>query len=139
MVGFLELRRQCGVSHEVRQGAQGASLMSPGKSGLHVCGERVRVISIEPWKQIQASSWVGPGKSNLQFELRGRAEDCARVTAGKKRPHLGLCLGPNVPLQGRQGSRGCIPDPPGESDLVSRGSKGLNSPLESRRVSLGAH
>ena len=38
-----------------------------------------------------------------------------------------------------QGSRGCIPDPPGESGLVSRGSKGLHSPLESRRVSLGAH
>ena len=26
------------------------------------------------------------------------------------RPHLGLCLGPNVPLQGRQGSQGCIPE-----------------------------
>ena len=25
--------------HEVRQGAQGASLMAPGKSGLHVRGE----------------------------------------------------------------------------------------------------
>ena len=49
-MGFLELRSQCGVSHEVRQGAQGASLMAPGKSGLHVRGEGVRVISIEPWK-----------------------------------------------------------------------------------------
>ena len=29
--------------------------------------------------------------------------------------------------------------PPGESGLVSRRSKGLHSPLESRRVSLGAH
>ena len=36
MVGFLKLRRQCGVSHQVQQGAQGASLMAPGKSGLHV-------------------------------------------------------------------------------------------------------
>ena len=36
---FLELRRQCGVSQEVRQGAQGASHMAPGKSGLHVRGE----------------------------------------------------------------------------------------------------
>ena len=55
MVSFLKLRRQCGVSHEVRQGAQGASLMAPGKSGLHVRGKGVRVISIEPWKQIRAS------------------------------------------------------------------------------------
>ena len=30
MVGFLKLRCQCGVSHEVQQGAQGASLMAPG-------------------------------------------------------------------------------------------------------------
>ena len=36
---FLELRRQCGVSHEVRRGAQGASPVVPGKSGLHVRGE----------------------------------------------------------------------------------------------------
>ena len=38
--------------------------------------------------------------------------------------------GPNFPLQGRQGSRGCIPGCPGESGLVSRGSQGLRSPLE---------
>ena len=43
-MGFLELRRQCGVSHEVRQGAQGASHVAPGKSGLHVRGEGERVI-----------------------------------------------------------------------------------------------
>ena len=32
---------QClvGVSHEIGRGAQGASLMVPGKSGLHVRGE----------------------------------------------------------------------------------------------------
>ena len=39
MLGFLKLRRQCGVSHEVRQGAQGASLMAPGKSGQRVSNE----------------------------------------------------------------------------------------------------
>ena len=78
---------------------------------------------LELRRGFQASSCVGPGKSNLQFELRGRAGDCAQVTVGKKRPHLGLCPGSNVPLQGRQGSRGCIPDSPGESGLVSRGSK----------------
>ena len=48
-VGFPELRRQCGVSHEVRQGAQGASHVAPGKSGLHVHGEGERVIALEPW------------------------------------------------------------------------------------------
>ena len=44
-------------------------------------------------------------KSNLPFRLRGGAGDCARVTAGQKRPNLGLCPGSNVALQGRQGSR----------------------------------
>ena len=46
MVSFLKLRRQCGVSHEVRQGAQGASLMAPGKSGLNVRGEGECVIAL---------------------------------------------------------------------------------------------
>ena len=55
-----------------------------------------------------------------------------------KRPHLGVCPEPNIPLQGRQGSRGCIPGSPGESGLISRASQGLCSPLESRPGSLGA-
>ena len=46
-MGFLELRRQCGVSHEVRRGAQGASRVAPGKSGLHVHGEGERIIALE--------------------------------------------------------------------------------------------
>ena len=78
-------------------------------------------------------------KSNLPFGLQGGAGDCARVTAGQKRPYLGFCPGHHVRLQGGQGSRGCFPDAPGESVLVSRGSEGLHSPLELRRVSLGAH
>ena len=49
------------------------------------------------------------------------------------RPHLGVCPGPNIPLHGRQGSRGSITGSPGETGLVSRGSQGLRSPLESRR------
>ena len=55
------------------------------------------------------------------------------------RPHLGLCPETNVPLQERQGCRGCIPDSPGESGLLPSGSKEARSALESRRVSLGAH
>ena len=47
MVSFLKLRHQCGVSHEVRQGAQGASLMAPGKSGLPACSEEERVVALK--------------------------------------------------------------------------------------------
>ena len=43
-MGFIELRRQWGVSDEVRRGAQGASHVAPGKSGLHAPGEWVLVI-----------------------------------------------------------------------------------------------
>ena len=32
---------------------------------------------------IQDASCVGPGKFNLPFEVRGRARDCSRVTAGQ--------------------------------------------------------
>ena len=101
--------------------------------------ERKYEFSHEVRRGIQVSSCVVPGKSILPFEVRGRAGDCSRVTSGQMRPHLCLCLGPNVPLQGRQGSRGCIPDSPEESGLVYRGSKEFRSPLESQRVSLGAH
>ena len=45
---------------------------------------------------IQSSSCVGPGKSYLPFEFKGRAGDCSRVTAGQNRPHLGLCPGLNA-------------------------------------------
>ena len=45
--GFFELRPQCGVSHEVRRGAQGASRVAPGKSGLHASGERELVIALK--------------------------------------------------------------------------------------------
>ena len=85
---------------------------------------------LELQREIQASSSVGPGKSSLPFELRGRVGDCSRVTAGKKRPHLGLCPGPNVSLQGRQGSPVRISDSPEESGLASRGKE--KTPLSSR-------
>ena len=51
------------------------SLMAPGKSGLHVHGEGVRVISIEPWKQIRASRHV-------------------EVCSGSLRPLVELCVDP---------------------------------------------
>ena len=66
-----------------------------GEAGCHSEEEPV-----SPWRD----SWN-------QNENRGHGQQCpphglgARVTAGPKRPHLGVCPGPNIPLQGRQGSR----------------------------------
>ena len=47
LVCFLELRRQCGVSHEVRRGVQVASRVATGKSGLHGRGKGEPVIALK--------------------------------------------------------------------------------------------
>ena len=46
---FLKLRRQCGVSREVRRGTQGAYRVVPGKSGLHSSCEGDCGIALESW------------------------------------------------------------------------------------------
>ena len=46
-MGFLELRGQCGVSHEVRRGVQVASREATGKSVLHWRGKGERVIALK--------------------------------------------------------------------------------------------
>ena len=61
-----------------------------------------------------------PRKANLLFELQGKARGCAWVTARPKRPPLGFCPGPKVPLQGRQGSRVAFQTHP-RSQASSRG------------------
>ena len=70
-MGFLELWRQCGVSHEMRWGAQGASPAAPEKSGLHACGQADRVIALESWEGL------GP-----QDALKKESRDLFRVLAG---------------------------------------------------------
>ena len=59
-----------------------------------------RVATRVTWSPLSGLKGVQPP---LPFGERTR--DCSRVTSGQMRPHLCLCLGPNVPLQGRQGSR----------------------------------
>ena len=88
---------------------------------------------LELQREIQTSSCVGPVKTNLPFELRGRDGCCSRVTVGQNRPHLGFCPGHNVPLQGQQGSRGCIPDSP----KVRPHLEGKQSTLLSSQVATG--
>ena len=61
--GFLELQRQCGISHEVRRGVQGVSRVATGKSVLHARGEGERVIALESWLGNQASRSVEEGLS----------------------------------------------------------------------------
>ena len=50
--------------------------------------------------------------SSCEGKLGMLSSDCRA-----NRPHLGLCPEAELPLQGRQGSRGCIPDAPGETGI----------------------
>ena len=64
------------------------------RRGNHIVFLELRRDSRVP-RRFQASSCVGPGKPNLPFDLQGKAGGYARVTAGPKRTHLGVCPGPN--------------------------------------------
>ena len=46
---FLELGRKYEFSHEVRRGAQGASRVAPGKSGVYACDEEEPINALESW------------------------------------------------------------------------------------------
>ena len=48
-MGFLQLRHQYQISHEVRRGTQRASRVVLGTSGPRACGEGEPVIVLESW------------------------------------------------------------------------------------------
>ena len=72
-----------------------------------------------------------PRKSNLPFELPGRAGDWAPFTEGQTRPHLGLYPGLNVPLHRRQGFGVAFHTHPG-SQASSRGESKDSTLFSSR-------
>ena len=58
LVGFLQLWRQYQISHEVRRGAQRASRVVLGTSGLRACGEGECVLALESREGTRASRRV---------------------------------------------------------------------------------
>ena len=90
-MGFLELQRQCGVSHEVLRGAQGASHVALGKSGLHAHCEGERVIALESWKVYRASRTVKEGLSRC-FLGHGSKPWVPSTSAGGLRELLSVPL-----------------------------------------------
>ena len=72
------------------------SRVTTGNSGCLLCWPR----------EVQSSSRVAEESWGLL------SSDCRA-----DRPHLGLCPEAEVPLQGRPGSRGGIPDAPGETGI----------------------
>ena len=72
------------------------SRVTPGNSGCLLCWPR----------EVQCS--IGVAKESWGL----LSSDCRA-----NKPHVGLSPEANVSLQGRQGSRGCIPDAPGETGI----------------------
>ena len=90
---------------------------------------------LELRRGFQASSCVGPGKPNLPFELRGKAEGCTRVTAGPKRPHLGLFRDLTFLSREDRDLRVAVQTPPG-SQASPRGQAKYAALLSSRDADL---
>ena len=99
------------------------------------------------FSQVTAGSLSYDGEFRLPLVLAQEVQSSIRLARESwellssqcraKIPHLGLCPGCNVPLQGRQGYRGSIPVSPCGSGFVSRKSKGLCCPLEWPQGPLG--
>ena len=128
LLGFLELWRQCGVSHEVRRGAQGASCVAPGKSGLLARGEGERVIALESWEGTRASRHV-------EEELSRSFSGCGGKPSFPSTSACDLRELPRVPLRGQGYCEvgGASRDSTGfstmEEGLISRGGRNLRLPL----------
>ena len=94
------------------------------------------VVVLELWRD----SRVTTGSSGCLWGWLGQVQSSIRVVKESwgllwgdcraNRPHLGLCPGANVPLQARQGPRGCNPDAPGETGIHLEWKQG--TPLCSR-------
>ena len=77
--------------------------------------------------ELRRDSRVTTGNSGCLLCWPREVQSCIRVAKESwgllwsdcraNRPHLGLCAEANVPLQGRPGYRGCIPDAPGETGI----------------------
>src|SRR5574337_21881 len=91
--------------------------------GLHLAMTGYHVVFLE----LRRDSRVTTGNSGcllcwpreVQSSIRVAKENWGLLSSDCRanRPHLGLCREAHVPLQGRPGSRGCIPDAPGETGI----------------------
>ena len=79
------------VSHEVRQGAQGASCVAPGKSVLHERGDGERVIALESWYGNRASRRIEEAPSR-SFKSCNRKPWVPSTCAGYLRELLRVSL-----------------------------------------------
>src|SRR5574337_502741 len=91
---------------------------------------------LELRRGIQDASCVGAGKSNLPFELRRKAGDCSRVTAGPIDLILACVQKPVFLSRGDRDLGVAFQTHRGRQASISSGSKEPRSALEWRRVYL---
>ena len=89
---------------------------------------------LELRRGIQDASCVGPGKSNLPFELRRKAGHCSRVTAGPI-DLIQACVQKPMFLSGGDRDLGvAFQTHPGRQAFILSGSKEPRSALEKKRL-----
>ena len=71
LVGFLKLWRQCGVSHEVRWGYQGASTVAPGKTGLHAVGRGSTALLLSQGRGLGPQDPLKKDSLGLSWDVAG--------------------------------------------------------------------
>ena len=122
-----------GTSLEMLQWARASSSTDGGPTCFFSsCG---RILELR-WG-IQVSSCVGPGKSNLPFELQVRAGDCSRSHCRAKQSSSRFVSRTEFFSPGATGISGLHSKLTWGVRPRLQGSKGLRSPLESHRVFLG--
>ena len=89
---FLELQPQCGVSHEVQWGTQGASSVVPGKSSLHSTFEGERGIALNSLQGNPASRHA-EGAFSSSFSSCGRKPWVSSTCDGDLRELLVVPIG----------------------------------------------
>ena len=89
---FLELQPQCGVSHEVQWGTQGASSVVPGKSSLHSTCEGERGIALNSLQGNPASRRA-EGAFSSSFSSCGRKPWVSSTCDGDLRELLIVPIG----------------------------------------------
>ena len=145
MSGIFELHQGCQVPFRISRGNVGFLSRCCSGKGPHFA------MRGEPrdFSRVLAGFWSYDGELREPLVVPQLSPISIRVVRGSwgllsshcmaNRPHLGLCLETPCSSSVATGISGCIQHSPGESGLVSSGSKELHSPLKLRRVSLGAH
>ena len=134
---LFESHQGCQVPFPTSKRNVGLLLRCCRGKGLHLAMTGELVVFLELRRDFRVTTgssgclWCVPRE--VQSSIRVARESWGLISSHCRanRPQLGLYPEANVPLQGQQGSRGCIADSPRDSGLISSGSKELRSPLES--------